>query len=522
MLLLFEKFRIPFRLCLILGFLLIALTRLPQIYHNSLILDSDEAILGLMAKHLIEGKGLPIFFYGQGYGLSFFEATIGALFFYLFGTSILTLKTAMLFLWGAGWVFFTLSVRKFTDNKTACFAAFLLIISPAWSAWSMMARSGYITGFVLTNLCLLIYAHLYLDNKPRKDLYAFLGICIGLVFLAQPIFFFPFSPFIALLIYKHRKVLNAAILFFSTLATIAFLLNVGEPSSYHTPTSLLHNSDILQALYELPKRIWVFFSGIYFFTQHNLNRGPFTVISAYLWCLLLLFSLFRLFHGALIERKYCSVSFACLLAIFLTIALPLVVNIKTFGFRYFLPLAGFLIFFLSIEFSRIRDLTGNSKIIAITTAIMIIISGMISSVEARYNSRFGTIEYRSSFKSARDALIEDLLASGVEYVYSLHPTFQWNIIFASHEQIIARWKHSVDRYPKYPKAVDLALFSGKKVAIVGMTYQLKQMNEILKVTGQSDIQVRKIGEHFFWIPQPSIELIRNNGFKLNDSLKLAH
>jgi hypothetical protein len=519
MFLLFEKLSNRFSLCLLLGLFLIALTRLPQIYHNTAILDSDEAILGLMIKHFADGKGLPIFFYGQGYGLSFFEAATGALFFYLFGTSISTLKTAMLFLWGTGWVFFTLSVRQFTDNKAACIGAFLLIICPAWSAWSMMARSGYITGFTLTNLSLLIVAHLYRANKSKKALYAFLGICMGLVFLAQPIFFFPFCPFIALLLYKERKIVDAAILIFSTLATIALLIIVGKPSAYHTPTGLLHNTDILESLYELPKRIWVFFSGIYFFTQHDLKRGPFTAISAYLWCFLLLFSLFRLLYRLLIERKYRSVRTACLLALLLVIAVTLVVNTKTFGFRYFLPLAGILIFFLSFEFSHISNQTRNSKAITTITVIMVIISGMLSSIEARFHSRFGTIEYRSSFQNARDDLIEDLLSNEIKHVYCLHPTFQWNIIFASQEQIIARWKHPIDRYPPYPKAVDLALRSGEKVAIVGMTYQLKEIKKSLKMTGQSDSQIRKAGEHFFWIAEPGIALIRQSGFKLNEPVK---
>jgi hypothetical protein len=46
-------------------------SRLPQLTSPHLLLDGDEAILGLMAKHLAEGREAPIFFYGQAYGLSF-------------------------------------------------------------------------------------------------------------------------------------------------------------------------------------------------------------------------------------------------------------------------------------------------------------------------------------------------------------------------------------------------------------------------------------------------------------------
>ena len=46
------------------------LTRLPQLLSPQLALDGDEAIAGLMARHLLAGDELPLFFYGQSYGLS--------------------------------------------------------------------------------------------------------------------------------------------------------------------------------------------------------------------------------------------------------------------------------------------------------------------------------------------------------------------------------------------------------------------------------------------------------------------
>ena len=39
-------------------------SRLPQLTSPHLLLDGDEAILGLMAKHLAEGREIPIFLYG--------------------------------------------------------------------------------------------------------------------------------------------------------------------------------------------------------------------------------------------------------------------------------------------------------------------------------------------------------------------------------------------------------------------------------------------------------------------------
>jgi len=53
--------------------------------------DSDQAIVGLMAKHLAEGRAFPLFFYGQHYMLAV-EAWLAAPVFTLAGPSVLALK----------------------------------------------------------------------------------------------------------------------------------------------------------------------------------------------------------------------------------------------------------------------------------------------------------------------------------------------------------------------------------------------------------------------------------------------
>ena len=57
--------------------------------------DSDEAIVGLMAKHLSEMRALPIFFYGQHYMLAV-EAWLAAPLFYFGGPSLTALKLPLL------------------------------------------------------------------------------------------------------------------------------------------------------------------------------------------------------------------------------------------------------------------------------------------------------------------------------------------------------------------------------------------------------------------------------------------
>lgn len=57
--------------------------------------DSDQAVFGLMAKHLAEGRAFPVFMYGQSYILAV-QAWMAAPLFVIFGASVTALKFPLL------------------------------------------------------------------------------------------------------------------------------------------------------------------------------------------------------------------------------------------------------------------------------------------------------------------------------------------------------------------------------------------------------------------------------------------
>jgi len=57
--------------------------------------DSDQAIVGLMAKHLSEFRAVPLFFYGQNYMLGA-EAWMAAPFFWVGGPTVTMLRLPLL------------------------------------------------------------------------------------------------------------------------------------------------------------------------------------------------------------------------------------------------------------------------------------------------------------------------------------------------------------------------------------------------------------------------------------------
>jgi len=60
--------------------------RLDFMQASGFVIDSDEAIVGLRAKHILEGASLPVFYYGQHY-MGSLEPLCVALAFEIFGVS---------------------------------------------------------------------------------------------------------------------------------------------------------------------------------------------------------------------------------------------------------------------------------------------------------------------------------------------------------------------------------------------------------------------------------------------------
>jgi hypothetical protein len=75
--------------------LVVLLRSLVFVFWEQSYYDSDQAIVGLMAKHLIEGRAFPVFFYGQSYMLGV-EAYLAAPVFLIAGISVAALKFPLL------------------------------------------------------------------------------------------------------------------------------------------------------------------------------------------------------------------------------------------------------------------------------------------------------------------------------------------------------------------------------------------------------------------------------------------
>ncbi|MDZ4784891.1 MAG: glycosyltransferase family 39 protein [bacterium] len=147
--------------------LLAAIIRLDFLIASNWVIDSDEAIVGLMAKHILEGKEIPIFYYGQAY-MGSLEAILTSFVFYFTGISSFALKIVP-FIFSLVLVLqIYLITSQLGSTMAARVAALLCAVPPsALVVWSTMSRGGFIEILVIGATTILLSLKWIKEEKPR-------------------------------------------------------------------------------------------------------------------------------------------------------------------------------------------------------------------------------------------------------------------------------------------------------------------------------------------------------------------
>lgn len=129
-------------------------------------IDSDQAITGLMAKHILEGK-IPVFFYGHAFNGSI-EAFVASLFFFMFGVSCHALKLAPM----TFGIIFCISTyylgKELGGKKLGLWAFIFTLIAPIYLLAHYLApRTCYIETLAFGNLMFIFL--LKAVKQPAKQ-----------------------------------------------------------------------------------------------------------------------------------------------------------------------------------------------------------------------------------------------------------------------------------------------------------------------------------------------------------------
>jgi hypothetical protein len=143
-------------------------------------IDADEAVVGLMARHIAFVGERPVFYWGQPY-LGSLEAFTAAPLFRVFDSSTFLLKLVPT-AYSLGFLALSAVVarRLFGTGPGLATAAYLAVPPSMWAVWSTKARGGYAEVLFLGEALLL--ASLILVCSPSRRLATLWGLLAGLAF----------------------------------------------------------------------------------------------------------------------------------------------------------------------------------------------------------------------------------------------------------------------------------------------------------------------------------------------------
>src|SRR5579859_147872 len=124
---------------------------------GSVSFHSDEAIVGLMARHINQGQPIPTFFYGQSY-MGSFDPLLVSLTFRLFGESVLSIRLTQFALYLLFVATTMILARRLSGERSTAIIAglFVALPSPLLSLYTTVSLGGYGETLVLANLLLLV------------------------------------------------------------------------------------------------------------------------------------------------------------------------------------------------------------------------------------------------------------------------------------------------------------------------------------------------------------------------------
>jgi hypothetical protein len=161
-------------------FVLIAAARFAVLLASQTHVHSDEAIIGLMGKHILEGRYFPFYMYGQLYNAgAAWEAYLAAIAFAFFGISVISLKSCIVVLSLLCLFLFYCMCQALYDERTAILATIVFALTPSLLKWDFQVR-GYSWYFLSIPLLTILFLSIQLTPNRRWPLFLLFGAISGL------------------------------------------------------------------------------------------------------------------------------------------------------------------------------------------------------------------------------------------------------------------------------------------------------------------------------------------------------
>jgi Dolichyl-phosphate-mannose-protein mannosyltransferase len=161
-------------------FVIVAAARFAILFASQTHVHSDEAIIGLMGKHILEGRHFPFYMYGQRYNAgAAWEAYLASIAFALFGVGVVPLKSCIVILSLLCLFLFYRMGCALYDQRTAVFATVAFALAPSLLKWYFQVR-GYSWYFLSIPVLTLLFASIESTSVPKRRTLLLFGLASGL------------------------------------------------------------------------------------------------------------------------------------------------------------------------------------------------------------------------------------------------------------------------------------------------------------------------------------------------------
>lgn len=480
------------------GFLLICLlllsilSRIPLLYPDSMILDGDESLMGLMSIHQIEKGEIPWYFWGQRYGFTLIEVSSISLFHLMLGYEQLAVKLGMMLIWLLALSGSFLFLKEKLGKGWAFVIVLLFAFHPVWYYWSLKARGGYLTALMLSSW-LFYFASIHQLIKPWLQ-GIIQGIGLVLIFHAMKLWFPSTVILIAGLLWSSQK--KGWLLF-------TFFLCAGL-SQYMLYQMSLKNTDYWNPqvsdlnlwwhnIVSMRERLRHFFEGNYFLGDiYAVKNWTYNAWQLTKFGFLLSLALAILQFKE--NRK--SVEFW---AFTLAAAIPfgaMLISPMFFNPRYLLPMPLFLFMWCIWQWKNIRYTRLLQKIWI--PMAMVFVAGAVQLTQTDYFKR-EVWEYKTRSEGA-----QLLVDEGYTHILCSIAELHWQLMYYSGGKLICTGIYPHDRFQVFPNAVREAYWNGENVPAVSTHDQ---------ASSNLSKPMKKLGE--LWVlPHPSPEDLEKMGYEM--------
>jgi 4-amino-4-deoxy-L-arabinose transferase-like glycosyltransferase len=191
---------LPFLLILIAT----AILRFVILFVSQTHVTSDEAIIGLMGKHILEGRAFPFYFYGISYNASCaWEAYLAVIPFAIAGVSVVALKIPTVLLSLVCLALFYVMTTRLYSIRVATVASLISALWPGLAKWHYQPR-GYAFYFLFIPLLVILFLVVDKQETRRARDFFLFGLVCGIAFWSMELLLITIVALWVLLLLRRK------------------------------------------------------------------------------------------------------------------------------------------------------------------------------------------------------------------------------------------------------------------------------------------------------------------------------